>query len=165
MAEDGSMTSEPLATYTERLLEVRREFALHEDRVLVRARWLPKRRFERVVELAGLEGDVQEIVVRYRMYRYAGWILAIGALAFAACSYGAGGGPLGVGGYLALAVTVAGALLVAITYPNRRIHFARFSSRGGRIGLDVGSAGNDTATFQQFVEAVRRQIRKAGKKT
>ena len=77
-AEDGSMTSEPLATYTEHLLEVRREFALYEDRVVVRARWLPRRRFEHVVKLAGLDAAVQEIVVRYRMYRYAGWILAIG---------------------------------------------------------------------------------------
>ena len=157
--------SEPLATYTERLLEVRREFALYDDRVVVRARWLRGRRFEHVVKLAGLEADVQGIVVRYRMYRYAGWILAIGALALAVCSYSARGGPLGVVGYLALAVAVAGAVLVAITYPNRRIPFARFSSRDGRIGLDVGGAGNDTDSFQQFVEAVRRQVRKAGKKT
>ena len=86
-------------------------------------------------------------------------------LALAVCSYGVRGGSLGVAGCLALAVTIAGAVLVATTYPNRRIHFARFSTRDGRIGLDVGGAGNDTATFQQFVEAVRRQVRKAAKKT
>jgi len=40
---------------------------------------------------------------------------------------------------------------------NRRIHFARFHTQAGRAGLDIGSAGHYIATFETFVEQVRRQ--------
>lgn len=157
---DQAVSTQPLATYSERLLEVRREFALYDDRVVVEARWLLNRRFEHVVKLATLNGEFQEITIRYRLYRYAGWILAIGALVFAMYYYNAQDAALPTIGYLALGVTIVGALLMALTYPNRRIRFARFRTRAGRIGLDIGSAGNDTAAFEQFVQQVRRQIRR-----
>ena len=83
------MNTQPIATYSERLLEVRRDFTLYEDRVVVQARWFPNRRFEHVVKLAALKGEFQTITIRYRMFRYAGWILAIGSLAYAACYYNA----------------------------------------------------------------------------
>jgi hypothetical protein len=63
-------------------------------------------------------------------------------------------------GYVALSVAIGGAVLLALTYPQRRIRFARFPSRAGRIGLDVASAGNDLAVFENFVQQVRRQIRR-----
>jgi len=47
---------------------------------------------------------------------------------------------------------------MALTYPHRRIRFARFPTQAGRIGLDIGSAGNDLASFEKFVQQVRRQI-------
>ena len=150
----------PLATYSERLLEVRRDFTLYDDRVVVQAWWLPRRRFEHVVKLTALTGEIQELTIRYRMYRYAGWVLAVGSLAFAACYYYAQGAALSIVGYVALAVTICGALFVALTYPQRRIRFARFRTKAGAIGLDVGNAGNDRATFDQFVQQVRRQIRR-----
>lgn len=153
------MSTEPLATYSERLLEVRREFALYDDRVVVRARWFPNRRFEHVVKLATLKRECQEITVRYRLYRYAGWIVAVGALACAACYYYAQGPALEVVGYVALGVAICGAVLMALTYPHRRMRFARFPTRAGPIGLDIGSAGNDVAAFEKFVDQVRRQIR------
>ena len=81
------MSTQPLATYSERLLEVRRDFTLYRDRVVVQARWFPNRRFEHVVKLDTLTREFQEITIRYRMHRYAGWVLAIGALAYAACYY------------------------------------------------------------------------------
>lgn len=152
------MSTEPLATYSERLLEVRRDFALYEDRVVVQARWFPNRRFEHVVKLDTLKGEVQEITIRYRMYRYAGWLTAIGALVYAACYYYAQGLALQVVGYAALGAAICGAVLLALTYPNRRIRFARFPTKAGRIGLDIGSAGSDTAAFEKFVQQVRRQI-------
>lgn len=152
------MNTEPLATYSERLLEVRRDFALYDDRVVVEARWFPNRRFEHVVKLDTLKREFQEITVRYRMHRYAGWVVAVGALAYAACYYYAQDAALQVVGYVALGVTICGAVLMALTYPHRRIRFARFPTRAGRIGLDIGSAGNDIATFEKFVEQVRRQI-------
>jgi uncharacterized integral membrane protein len=152
------VSEEPLATYSERLLEVRRDFALYKDRVVVEARWFPNRRFEHVVNLSALKGQFQEILVRYRMYRYAGWILAVGALAYAACFYYARDLAMGPLGYVALGAAICGALLLALTYTNRRIRFARFQTKAGRLGLDIGSAGSDSATFEAFVERVRRQI-------
>jgi len=66
-------------------------------------------------------------------------------------------GPLG---YLALAVAVAGAVLIALSYPLRQLEFARFDTRSGRPGLDVGAGGGDRARFRAFVSAVQRQIRR-----
>ncbi len=152
------MSTEPLATYSERLLEVRRNFALYDDRVVVQARWFPQRRFEHVVKLAALNGEFQEVTIRYRMYRYAGWLLAIGALAYAVCHYNAETTAFRAVGYVALGVTICGVALMAVTYPQRRIRFARFHTPAGRIGLDIGSAGNDSAAFAKFVQQVRRQI-------
>jgi len=156
------MSTQPLGSYSERLLEVRRDFTLYDDRVVVQAQWFLHRRFEHVVKLAALKGDFQEITVRYRMYRYAGWVLAIGALAFAACYYyHPQDAALRTAGYVALGVMGCGAGLLALTYRNRRIRFARFRTQTGRAGLDIGSAGNDTAAFEKFVEQVRRQIRRS----
>jgi hypothetical protein len=170
------VNTKPIATYTERLLEVRREFALHKDRVVVKAQWRLNmqrlnmrrlnewrlnQRFEHVVKLATLRSDIQELTVRYRMYRYAGWVMAIGALVFAMAYYNADGGALGIVGYIALGVLILGSVFVALTYPNRRVRFARFISKSGVPGLDIGCAGNDVAVFKEFVEQVRRQILKA----
>lgn len=153
-----TVSTQPLATYSERLLEVRREFALYDDRVVIRAYWFPNRRFEQVVKLETLKPEFQEITIRYRMYRYAGWITAIGALIFAACFYNAQDAALGTVGYGALGVAICGVVLLALAYPHRRIRFARFHARSGRARLDIGSAGNDTATFEDFVRQVRRRI-------
>ena len=153
-----AVNTQPIATYSERLLEVRRDFTLYEDRVVVQARWFLNRRFEHIVKLATLKGEFQEITIRYRMYRYAGWLMAIGALAYAVCYYNAQDMVLQAVGYVALGVTICGAVFMALTYPNRQIRFARFRTQADRIGLDIGSAGNDIATFVKFVQQVRRQI-------
>lgn len=155
------MSTAPLATYSERLLEVRRDFALYEDRVVVQARWFFNRRFEHVVNLASLKSEVQEISIRYRMHRYAGWLLALSLLAYAVCSYHAQNASLQAVGVVALIASIGAAAFLAMTYPNRRIRFARFRLQDGRIGLDIGDAGNATAAFEDFVQQVRRQIRRA----
>jgi len=149
-----------IATYTERLLEVRRDFSLYEDRVVVQARWYLIRKYEHVVQLATLKGEFQQLTIRYRIYRYAGWVMAIGALVFAMCYYNSKGAALGIAGWLALGVMVFGAVFTALTYRNRRIRFARFNSRSGRPGLDIGCAGNSAAVFEEFVTHIRRQILK-----
>lgn len=155
------MNTRLIATYTERLLEVRREFSLYEDRVVVRARWYLTRSYEHVVPLVQLKGDMQQLTIRYRIYRYAGWVLALGALLFAMVYYNSQGGPLGILGWAALGVLVVGALGTALTYRNRRIRFVRFLTRSGRAGLDIGCAGNRVGEFEAFVADVRRQIAKA----
>ncbi len=100
------MNTKPIATYTERLLEVRREFALYDDRVVVQARWLLKGRFERVVQLATLKSEIQELTIRYRMYRYGGWVMASGALVFAVSYYSDKGGALGMVGHVAMGAMI-----------------------------------------------------------
>jgi hypothetical protein len=151
---------EPLATYTERLLEVRRQFDLYDDRVVIDARWLLKGRFHHTVPLNTLAPQVREFHIRYRMNRYAGWVLAAGAMVFAMSYYNAKGGPLSIPGYIGLGVLVLGAAFLALTYPNRRIRFARFDAKSGRAGLDISCAGNDPEAFKSFVDAVKQQIRK-----
>jgi len=150
-----------IAAYTERLLEVQREVLLYEDRVVVRACWYLTRRYEHVVPLVQLKGDMEQLTIRYRIHRYAGWVLAIGALLFSMIYYNNRGGPLGIFGWAALGVLVVGALGTALTYRNRRIRFVRFLTRSGRAGLDIGCAGNRVEEFEAFVANVRRQIAKA----
>jgi hypothetical protein len=150
----------PIATYTERLIEVSRHFALYDDRVVVVARWLLKGRFETVVMLNTLKTEPRELTIRYRLYRYAGWVLAIGLMILAMYVYNARSGAIGTWGQVALGVAMFGAAGLAATYPNRRIRFVRFDSLTGRGGLDVGLAGNNLGTFEAFVSQIRRQIRR-----
>ncbi len=151
---------EPIATYNERLLEVRREFALHKDRVVVKARWLLKGKFETTVKLETLSGQTRELTIRYRLFRYAGWVMALAFLAFAMVYYNAKGAPLGAMGYATMGLTVLASGFMAITFPNRRIRFVRFEPKSGRGGLDIGRAGNSVEAFREFVDKVSRQIRK-----
>lgn len=152
------MASDPVAVYSERLLEVRREFLLYENRVVVKARWLARGSFEHTVKLGALQREPRRFTIRYRLHRYAGWVLAVGSLLFAMVYYR--GEHEGLFGYAALTLAVLGAIAVALTYPLRRIQFARFDPVSGRGGLDIGSAGNDEATFLGFVRAVEREIRR-----
>ncbi|HEY3445137.1 MAG TPA: hypothetical protein VGK67_02190 [Myxococcales bacterium] len=149
---------EPIATYSERLPEVRRIFTLYPDRVVVEARWLWRGRFQTTVLLGALKPEVRRIAVRYRLHRYAGWAFALSLLGFAALFYQSKSAALGGLGILSVAVAVASGAVLMLTYPIRRIVFARFDPRAGRGGLDIGFAGNDAATFEAFVEQVRRQI-------
>lgn len=160
-APSRDVVPEPIATYTERLLEVRRAFALYDDRVVVRAKWLLKGRFEHVVKLSTLSAEIQELTIRYRIYRRAGWVLAVGALGFAASYYSAKGGPLSTLGHIAMGIMILGVMLMAMTYRNRRVAFARFNTKAGKPGLDIGSAGNRLETYQAFVQQVRKRIQKS----
>jgi hypothetical protein len=155
--------SEPLAVYSERLLEVRRRFLLYPDRVVVQARWLLKGSFEHTVRLGSLKSQHRSLVIRYRLFRYAGWALAVGLLLFAMAFHEAKGGAIGLGGYVTLALAVIGGLLVVLTYPLRRLKFVCFDAKSGRGGLDIGSAGNDNATFEGFVRSVEQQVLRSGR--
>ncbi len=150
---------EPLATYSERFLEVRRRFALYPDRVVVEARWRWRGRFETTVPLGTLRPEVRYVTVRYRLHRYAGWALALSLLGLAAAVYRPGGTVLTTGlAILGGAVAAGSAAVLLLTHRIRRTVFARFDPRAGRGGLDIGIAGNDAATFEAFVGQVRRQI-------
>ncbi|MGC4123218.1 MAG: hypothetical protein QM765_53365 [Myxococcales bacterium] len=150
---------DPIATYTERLLEVRRHFALYPDRVVVEARWRWRGRFQTTVPLGTLQPEVRRFEVRYRLHRYAGWAFALSLLAFAVVFTQSKATAVEGLGLLLVAAAAASGVLLALSYPLRRIAFARFAPRSGRGGLDIGRASNDARTFDAFVERVLRQIK------
>ena len=139
------MSTEPLATYSERLLEVRREFALYDDRVVVRARWFPNRRFEHVVKLATLKRECQEITVRYRciVMRAGSWYQGTGVCRLLLLRPG----PARSRRLRGLGRRDLRRVLMALTYPHRRMRFARFPTRrSDRAGHR--QRGNDVAAFE-----------------
>jgi hypothetical protein len=155
------MAEQPLATYRERLLRVRRDFALYGDRVVVHARWLPAGRYQSTIRLSTLKARPRTLLIRQKEYRWAGWMLALGLLLLAVMFYQSGGQslpPLGVAGGI---VAALGALLMWLTAG--KITFVRFDPVEGRGGLDIGCRGPDAGRFEEFVQRVSRQIGREGK--
>ena len=72
MAEEA-----PLATYRERLPQVRRVLELYPDRVAARARWVMGGEYQQTIPLAGLRAEPRELWVRQRLFKRS---LAIAAL-------------------------------------------------------------------------------------
>lgn len=149
----------PLATYRERLLQVRRRFELYPDRVEVHAKWLFGRQFRSTIMLADLKPQTTEFRIRQRLLKRA---IPVTALAAAAAVV------LNRPGYEAIqpwaiyglyAIAVLGGLVILMTWP--KVPFVRFPSRRDkRPGLDIARAGPDETNFGEFVEQIRRQIRK-----
>jgi hypothetical protein len=148
----------PLATYTERLPQVRRVFRLYPDRVEVAARWTFGRNYQTVVKLADLSGQMNRFNVKNRWFPR-GVMLGSVAVAFALV--------LSRSGYpdLLRRVAVLGWPLAGIAYavalfslPRRQ--FVHFPRANGRPGLDICKAGPDQARFEAFVNAVRQGIRR-----
>ncbi|HYD40959.1 MAG TPA: hypothetical protein VEB43_09010 [Anaeromyxobacter sp.] len=152
-------TEAPIAVYTERLLQVRRRIALYRDRVEVDASWLLGSRRHTTVQLGTLTRRTKEILVRSRWVRNA---VMLGSLAVAAAVVlgRPGYGPWGQRASLACWVA-AGlcAAVVALTF--RKVRFVRLLRPDGRPGLDIAQAGPDAARFEEFVAAVKRQVRSA----
>lgn len=149
----------PLAVYTERLLQVRRELALHGDRIEVDASWRLGSRRRTTVELASLTPRTTEIFVRNRWAKRA---IMLGSLAVAAAvvlgrpDHGTWGQRAGLVAWVAAGLCAAVAALAI-----RKIRFVRLLRPDGRPGLDIAQAGPDAARFEEFVAAVRRQVRSA----
>jgi hypothetical protein len=149
----------PLATYTERLPQVRRVFRLFPDRVEVAAQWTLGRSYRITVKLADLSGQVNTFMVKNRWMPKA---VMVGALAVAvALVLNRPGYPDPVRHAALFAWPVAGLafVLALLCLPRRRfIHFPR---RDGKPGLDICQAGPDRARFEDFVNQVRRCIARA----
>ncbi len=149
----------PIATYTESLLQVRRSFVLFPDRVEVRASWLLGKTHTTTVRLSDLTARSTEFYVRNRWMKRA---LVLGSFAVAAAVvFGRPGqGPWAQ--RVSLVAWVAAAccgLVLARTV--RRVRFVRLLRPDGKAGLDLAQSGPDIARFEEFVAAVRRQIRQA----
>ena len=153
----GGMT-EPIATYAERLLQVRRVFRLYPDQVVVDAHWLWKGDFRSTIELSSLKRAYKERYVRNRLYKTAVWVAVLGAILAAFPLYPKIPWPLPVITYVGGVIALAGLAVAALAY--RKILFVRFDSHDGKPGLDIARAGPGQAKFGEFVERVRKQIGK-----
>lgn len=155
----ASDSPQPLATYTERLPQVRRTFHLFPDRVEIEAKWTLGKDYRTTVQLSGLTPQYKLHTIRNRWFKKA---IMIGSLAAAAAVvFTRGDYPewLRRNALLGWVVAAACALIAFITFPRRR--FARFSQKSGRPGLDIFDAGPDRARFEEFLSQVQKRIRKA----
>lgn len=156
MSDDSAI---PLATYSERLPQVRRRFSLYADRVEVEAVWFSGRTHCSTVPLAGLVPQPARRIVRNRWFKNA---LLIGSLAVAAALV------LGREAYAPvvqhaarLGWAVAAGCAVVMVMSFRRRQFALFSRKGGGVLLDLCDAGPDRERFEEFVRQIQQAIRHA----
>ena len=145
-----------LATYTERLPQVRRVFRLYPDRVEVAARWTLGRRFQIVVKLKALSGQADRFTVKNRWF---GRAVMIGSVAVGfALVLSRSGYPDLVRRMAVIGWPLAGiAFVVAILSLPRR-QFVHFPRANGKPGLDICKAGPDIARFEAFVAEVHKRI-------
>lgn len=159
LPDTNDSSDAPLAVYRERLLQVRREFKLYPDRVVVRAKWLTGRPYKNTIPLAGLNPKPTQAMIRQRLWKRT---LSIGLLAAAAAVV------FKRPGYEALqpwlinifyGLFIFFGLLTLMALP--KVLFIRFVSRHEKTpGLDIAKAGPDKRNFEAFVEQIRKQIRK-----
>jgi hypothetical protein len=148
-----------LATYIERLPQVKRTFHLFADRVEIEAKWTLGKDYRTAVKLEELTPQYKLHTVRNRWFKRA---IMIGSLATAtAVVFTRGDYPDWVRRNALLGWVVAGvcAIIALITFPRRR--FARFPLKSGRPGLDIFDAGPDRARFEEFLSQIQTRIRKA----
>ena len=146
----------PLATYTERLPQVRRVFSLYPDRVEVSARWTLGRKFQIVVKLKDLSGQVNRFTVKNRWFPKAVMIgsVAVGfALVLSRPGY-----PELLRRWAVIGWPIAGLAFVVAVLSLPRRQFVHFPRANGKPGLDICKAGPDIARFESFVTEVRKCI-------
>jgi hypothetical protein len=146
----------PLATYTERLPQVRRVFRLYPDRVEVAAQWTFGRKFQTVVKLADLSGQIKRFNVKNRWFPRGVMIgsVAVGfALVLSRPGY-----PELVRRAAVVGWPIAGIAFVVALLSLPRRQFVHFPRANGNPGLDICKAGPDQARFEAFVNEVRRCV-------
>jgi hypothetical protein len=153
---------DPIRTYRERLIQVRRRFELYTDRVDIQAKWLLRGEFVSSVRLQALDPQFRSFYIRNKLFKPSMFMLVIGfSIVFLAGDVDRlrALAPVSVVGVV---VTLVGIAMSWLT--SRRIRFVQFPARGGDAGLDIGCAGPDRKAFDSFVSEVQRRIRKAGKR-
>lgn len=151
--------TEPLATYVERLPQVKRTFRLYKDRVEIDAAWTLGKDYSTVVRLSTLTPEITRFHVRNRWFKRS---ILIGSLAVAvAVVFNRGGYPEWVerNALFGWVIASACAMMAFITFPKRQ--FARFKRPDGRPGLDICRSGRDARHFDEFIQQVQRRIRNA----
>lgn len=149
----------PLATYIERLPQVRREFRLFPDRVDIAAKWTLGRSFTTTVRLGDLSGQMNRFQVKNRWLPKA-IVVASAAVAFALVLSRPGYSDL-VRRVAVIGWPIAGLALIVALFCWPRRQFVHFPRSNGRPGLDICKAGPDRERFEAFVDQVRGRIRKS----
>ena len=148
----------PLSTYADRLLQVRRQFLLYPDRVEVVATWTLGKKHHNVVKLTDLQQQPKTITIRNRWCKRSITVAMLAAATAVVISRP------GYSDWMRQAANavwgVAGAAAVVAVATFRKSRFARFARYDGTPGLDIGSAGPDARRFNEFTQAVQKQIRK-----
>ena len=145
-----------LASYTERLPQVRRVFRLYSDRVEVSASWTFGRKVETVVKLKDLSGQLNRFTVKNRWFPKGVMVgsIAVGfALVLSRPGY-----PQLIQRLALVGWPVAGIAFVVALLSLPRRQFVHFPRADGRPGLDICKAGPDQARFEDFVRDVRQGI-------
>jgi hypothetical protein len=146
----------PLATYTERLPQVRRMFRLYPDRVEVDAHWTFGRNFQTIVKLGDLSGQINRFTVKNRWF---GKAVVVGSAAVAfALVLSRSGYPELLRRASVLGWPIAGLAFVVAVFSLPRRQFVHFPRADGRPGLDICKAGPDQARFEDFVKEVRTRV-------
>jgi hypothetical protein len=149
----------PLATYTERLPQVKREFRLYPDRVEVAAKWTFGRNFATTIRLRDLNAQFNTFRVKNRWFGKAvvlGSIAVACALVLSLPRY-----PELIRRFSVLGWPLAGVAFAVALYSLPRRQFVHFPRRNGNPGLDICKAGPDRDRFEAFVAAVRKGITQA----
>lgn len=150
----------PTATYRERQIEVRRDFALYADRVEIACHWRLRQSFTATVRLDQLAPEYKLIRIRSRLYKLGMGMAFLGIVFSILSHFMPGAGKLPGVFPASFAVGVAGIALMAFTY--RPVRFARFKNSEGRSALDVAETGPDKRQFEEFLKKIQQQIRRAG---
>jgi len=157
---------ETIAYYRERLLDRSRELTLDGDRIIIRGKRFPGRRFEQTVRLYTLDPKYVRMWVRGCGFREGWRMLIVGAIGLALVLWyfglsGIAAPPKGTfwapGLFLftgAFCFAIGGAILCLT---ERRIEVAHFS---GRVPLRIFRSGPDESSFDEFVAAVAEQVQK-----
>lgn len=153
------MNQEPLAIYRERLLQVRRVLALYPDRIEVQAKWLGGGRFSYTVRLSDLRAKPTEARIRQRIWRKGLIVAMLAAAAAVVVQRYAHWGQTAM--YILWSIAVAAGIFTLIAW--KKVQFMRFTQHDGKPGLDIARSGPDADRFDQFIEQVRQQIRRASR--
>ncbi len=140
-------------------MQVRRRLDLYRDRVDIEAVWMLGKRFTMTVALVRLTGQTREMWIRQRMFKRS---LAVAALAVATAVV--------IGRYdrtptvqavvwISIGIGILAGMTSVRSFP--KVLFLRFATRDGAPGLDIARSGPDARRFDEFVDRLRRQIRKS----
>jgi hypothetical protein len=151
--------AEPLATYIERLPQVKRVFRLYKDRVEIDAAWTMGKNYHSVVRLADLRPETRRTTRRNRWFKKAIVIASISVAT--AVVFQRGDYSPTVKYIVSFGWPVTGLALVVAFLSFAKRRFVHFVRKDGAAAMDLCNAGPDAAKFEEFTAEIQRRIRNA----